>query len=176
MGGGNSLVTVGRILRPHGIRGEVKVVPLTGSPESLTALQSLFIKGVGEEKLQLKIERLRIRQDRVILKLSDFDNRSQAESLRNAELLARKQDLPSLPEGHYYIHELVGLTVKTMQGEKIGTICDVIQTPAQDVYVIDAGEKEIMIPAVKQFVKRINIQKNEMWIDPIEGLIESDEG
>jgi 16S rRNA processing protein RimM len=83
--------------------------------------------------------------------------------------------LPSLPEGHYYIHELVGLTVKTMQGEKIGTICDVIQTPAQDVYVIDAGEKEIMIPAVKQFVKRINIQKNEMWIDPIEGLIESDE-
>jgi 16S rRNA processing protein RimM len=175
MGGDDSLITVGRILRPHGIRGEVKVVPSTDWPERYNELSSLCLALPDGEKKWIKIEQVSVQQNSVILKLSGFENRSQADTLRSIEIYVREKELPSLPEGHYYIHDLVGMIVKTVLGKKIGSVVDMIQMPAQDIYVVDADGKEIMIPAVKEFVKRIDMQKKEIWIDPIEGLIDSDE-
>ena len=175
MGGDDSLITVGRILCPHGIQGDVKVVPATDWPDRFNELRSLCLVLPGEAEKWIKIEQVRFQHGGVILKLSGFENRSQADTLRGAELRAREKDMPSLPEGHYYIHDLVGMTVKTVLGKEIGSVVDMIQMPAQDIYVVDADGKEIMIPAVKEFIKRIDIQKREIWIDPIDGLIDSDE-
>jgi len=174
MGGEDSLITVGKILRSHGIRGEVKVVPTTDW-HRFKDLHSLCLALPGKAGKWIKIEQVRIQQSGVILKISGVENRSQADTLRGAELRTREKELPSLPEGHYYIHDLVGVTVKTVLGKEIGTVVDVIQMPAQDIYVVDVDSKEIMIPAVKNFIKRVDIQKREIWVDPIEGLIDSDE-
>jgi len=175
MGGDDSLITVGRILRPHGIRGEVKVVPSTDWPDRYNELSSLCLALPDGEKKWIKIEQVRVQQNSVILKLSGFENRSQADTLRSVEICVREKELPSLPEGHYYIHDLVGMNVRTVLGKIIGSVIDVIQMPAQDIYIVDADGKEVMIPAVKEFIKRIDIQKREIWIDPIEGLIDTDE-
>lgn len=175
MGGGDSLITVGRILRPHGIRGDVKVELYTDWPDRFNELRMLCLIVPGRVGKWIKVEQARIQQGSAILKLSGFENRSQAESVRGAELCVRENELPSLQEGHYYIHDLVGMNVRTVLGEKIGSVVDIIQMPAQDMYIVDADGKEIMIPAVKEFIKRIDLDKKEIIIDPIEGLIDSDE-
>jgi 16S rRNA processing protein RimM len=175
MGGGDFLITVGRILRPHGLRGDVKVDPSTDWPDRFAELRTLCVVMPVRPGKWIKIEQVRIQQGDVILKLSGFENRSQADTLRGAELCTRENELPFLPEGHYYIHDLVGMNVKTVPGEKIGSVVDVIQMPAQDIYIVDVHGREAMIPAVKEFVKRIDLQKKEIIIDPIEGLIDSDE-
>ena len=175
MGGDDSLIMVGRIVRPHGIRGDVKVVPLTDWPERFKTFRLLYLEKSDETSDWIKVEQAKVQQNHIILKLSGIDSRNKAEVLKDVGLYVREQDLPSLPEGHYYIHDLVGMHVRTVNGKDVGSIVNVIQTSAQDIYVVDTGGKEILIPAVKMFVKHIDSKKREVLIDPIEGLIDANE-
>lgn len=172
MCGGETFVSIGRIVRPHGIRGEVKVTPLTDWPERLKEYSSLYMeKGEGCGKW-MEIEKGRVQGNQVVLKISGIDDRKGAESLRGAELKIQGDKITPPPEGSYRIFDLIGLEVTTTAGKRIGSVVDILRMPAQDVYVVDADGREVLIPAVKAFIKRVDIQGGEIVIRVIEGLLD----
>jgi len=170
--GADNLISVGRIARPHGIRGEVKVTPLTDWPEKYEEFRSVYLELEDKNGEWVDIEKARIQGSRVILKLSGIDDRTHAETIRGYNLKVREETCSALPDGSYRISHLIGLGVNTTSGEQLGTIVDVMRMPSQDVYIIDAGGKEILIPAVKKFIKQVDVQNKVMIIEPIEGLLE----
>ena len=172
MGGVEPLISVGRIVRPHGIRGEVKVAPLTEWPERFQEFRSIYVEPEGENGEWMEIERARVQGRRIILKLSGIDDRDRADSIRGFILKVDKETCPPLPEGQYYISDLIGMRVVTMAGEEIGLLVDVLNMPSQDVYVVEADGREILIPGVKAFIKRVDVENKMMIIETIPGLLE----
>ncbi len=172
MGGDLELVLVGRIVRPHGVRGDLKVLPLTDWPERFESLTTVHLKSVKENCRKVKIQNVRFQKNGIILKLAEVDNIDTAEMLRGYELYVSPDQIPPLPEGYVHLHDLIGLKVLTDSGEIIGEVTDILKIPAHDVYVVSLGEKEILIPAVKQFVKSVDLEKGEVIITPIEGLLD----
>ena len=172
MGGVEFLISIGKIVRPHGIRGEVKVSPLTDWLEIFQTFRSMYLESEGDHGEWIKVEKTRIHGNRVVVKLSGIDDRNRAESICGFVLKVHEKDCPPLPEGYFRIDKLIGLKVSTMEGEDVGIISDVLRMPAQDVYVVDANGREILIPAVKDFIKHVDIEKKIMLIEPIEGLLE----
>ena len=175
MGGVDSFVVVGKVGRPHGLRGFVNVSMLTDWPDRFQTGQSLYLVKEGEKGRWVVIEQTRLKGSLVLLKLEDINNRESAESIRNFELLIQSDNRPPLPKGQYYLSDLIGLKVKTVEGKNIGRVVDVMQNLAQDIYVIENKGRKILIPAVKQFIKTIDLKQGELIVDPIEGLIDHDE-
>jgi len=171
LGGVGSLVSIGKIGRPHGIRGEVKVIPLTDWPERFQQVQSVYLEPEGEAGVWVEIERAQVRGDRIILKFAGIEERDQAERIRGRIIQVCEESLP-LPEGYFHVFRLIGMDVKSSAGEKIGPIVDVLRMPSHDIYVVDSNGREIMIPAVKKYVKRVDIENNVMIVEAIEGILE----
>jgi 16S rRNA processing protein RimM len=165
---GSETVVVGRVIRPHGIRGELKV----SLPESFEAegfdLQVKTATGVRT----LIVEAVRGTESNPILKFKGVDDRNEAESLKGAILSVPKSRSPKLAEDEHFISELIGLNVQTSDGRVIGKIEDVWDRPGQDIIVVRSGEKEILIPSVKAFIKSIRPEKGIMIVEPIEGLLD----
>ncbi|MFH1943634.1 MAG: ribosome maturation factor RimM [bacterium] len=172
MCGVESLVSVGSIVRPHGVRGEVKIHFFADRPERFKEIRAVYLERKKDEGEWVRVESGRIQGSRSILKLAGVDDRESADSLRGLKIMVRKEDRPLLPEGSFYIFDLIGLEVVSTDGRKIGSVVDVLSTPAQDVYVVEHGGKEIMIPAVKQFIKQVDIEKGFVVVETIEGLVE----
>jgi 16S rRNA processing protein RimM len=121
----------------------------------------------------MRIESSRIQKNVVILTLEEIADRNQAEALKDWEIAIEPEDLEQLPEGRYYIFQLVGLTVFTMEHQELGILTDVLQTGANDVYVVKTAEgKELLLPALKSVVKKIDLQTKEMLVDPLPGLLD----
>ena len=171
-GRGGTRIAVGRIVRPHGIRGEVKVVPLRITPERFFEFGTLAIKSVPNRIEWFKVERVRIQNQRIILKLSGIDNRDQAESLRNTFLKLPEEDCEGFRENVSNSIELIGFKAKTVEGMLIGTVVEILQKSIQNVLVVESEGKEIMIPDVSVFVKTVDRTSRVIIIDPIEGLLD----
>jgi len=172
MAEGMSLIEIGKIIKPHGIRGEVKVIPFTDRPEQFIEISSLYVEREEEEGEWIAVERARIQNRFVLLLLEGIKSIEDAEQLRGSLLKVYESSFSPLPKGSHYIFEIVGLKVKTTGGELIGSVVDVMKMPASDVYVVDTGEKEVLIPAIKYFVKKIDTGAGEITIEPIEGLLD----
>lgn len=171
-----TLILMGKIVRPHGIHGELRVVPMTDWPERFESLKSFYLVNEREgDGRWVQAEESRIHGDDIILKLRDIEDRNTAETLRGYELWVSRETLPPLPEDMYYISDLIGCSVKIMGGRVIGTVKDIHKMAAQDIYVIDIDGREVMIPAVKEFIQQIDIRRGEIIITPIEGLLNPDE-
>ena len=156
----------GKIVTTHGIKGEVKIMPYTDTPELLSEFDRLFI---GKDKKELIIERARVFKNMVIAKIQGVDTPEEAEKYRNKILFMHRDDL-ELDENTYFIQDLIGMEVKDADtGVLYGKIKDVMQTGANDVYVIE-GEKEYLIPAIPDVVINTDIDGNLMLIRPLEGL------
>jgi 16S rRNA processing protein RimM len=143
---------VGELVGPHGILGEVKLYPLTDYPERLPRYRRLVLMLPDGSWQEVRVQRARPHKNIWLLKLKDVSTPEAAEALRGAQVLIRKEQVQPLPEGQFYIHEVIGLRVVTPEGEELGTVTDVLRNPANDVYV--AGP--YMIPAVKALVERID--------------------
>jgi len=165
-------ITVGRIISPWGVRGQVKVEPLTDDIERFKNLKEVFYEQENcLEKLVIK-EVIFLKKAFVVLKFEGVDDAKEAEKFRNKYIMVHRKDAVKLPEGRYFICDIIGLKVYTVDDEYLGEIINVIQTGANDVYVINNKEnKEILIPAIKEVVKNIDIEKGIMFIFPMEGLI-----
>ncbi|KYO66789.1 ribosome maturation factor RimM [Thermovenabulum gondwanense] len=165
-------ITVGRIISPWGVRGQVKVEPLTDDIERFKNLKEVFYEQENcLEKLVIK-EVIFLKKAFVVLKFEGVDDAKEAEKFRNKYIMVHRKDAVKLPEGRYFICDIIGLKVYTVDDEYLGEIINVIQTGANDVYVIKNKEnKEILIPAIKEVVKNIDIEKGIMFIFPMEGLI-----
>jgi 16S rRNA processing protein RimM len=165
---GAETVVVGRVIRPHGIRGELKVSLAESFEAEGLDLQVETASGIRT----LHVEALRGTESSPILKFKGIDDRNEAESLKGAILSAAKSRCPKLAEDAHFISELVGLTVQTPDGQPIGRIEDVWNRPGQDIIVVRSGDKEILIPSVKAFIKSIRLEQGLMIVEPIEGLLD----
>ena len=165
-------VIIGRVIKPHGIHGAISVFPMTDDPERFSLLKSVFV-GDGESKrFSFDVENIVIRNRDVIVKLHGVNTRDQAESLRGSFFEIRRKECMPLEDDAHYIFELVGMEVKTVDNQSIGTIVDVIDYPANDVYVVESEKGEILIPVIHDVVKSIDKSQGIVTIAPIEGLLE----
>ncbi|MCT4606367.1 MAG: ribosome maturation factor RimM [Marinisporobacter sp.] len=168
-----TLLKVGQIVNVQGIRGEVRVYPLTDYKERFEELEWVYMDDNREEKIY--IEKVRYKNNLVLLKLKGINDRNEAERLKNKYLTIDRENARVLPEDTYLIVDLIGLKVFTDEEKFIGTVKNVIQNTGQDLYEIEDAKNPkitILIPAVGAFIKEISIEKGQMIVTPIEGLIE----
>ena len=157
----NDLITIGKIVAPHGVRGDVRILPLTDFPDRFQDLKAAFVDDVG----QLELESARQHNKMILLKFSTINSMNDAERLRGKLIKIGRQDLIKLPEDQYYIFDIIGLTVVTEDGAELGRITDVLQPGSNDVYVIEQqGKQDLLIPAIKDVVKKIDIAGKQMVV------------
>ena len=158
----------GKIVTTHGVRGEVKIMPYTDTPELLCEFDRLFI---GKDKAEIYIDRARVAKNMVIAKIEGIDTVEAAEKYRNKVLFMHRDDL-ELDEDTYFIQDLIDMKVKDADsGFVYGKITDVLQNGANDVYVIK-GDREYLVPAIPDVVISTDIDSNIMLIRPLEGLFD----
>ncbi len=158
---------VGKVTNVHGLRGEVRVQPWADSPEFLCQFKTLY---VDEAHFPMTVERARIHKNMVIIKFEGPTDVPSALSLRNAILYIDRADAP-LPEGAFFLADLYGLEARdAATGEILGKIADVLTLPANNVYVVRGGARELMIPAVPQFIAETNVEEGFVRVNMIEGL------
>lgn len=162
---------VGVITTTHGLRGEVKVFPTTDSKERFLEIDEVVLRTSREETV-LHIEKVRFFKQLVIVKFKEYNRIEDVENLKQAELYVSRDNAAPLEEGEYYIGDLIGMKVFTDDGEEFGEISDVMETGANDVYVIDTQKYgEVLIPAIKQCILEVGIQSERMTIHLLPGLI-----
>lgn len=166
-----NMLQVGVIANTHGIRGEVKVYPTTDDVKRFDYLKKAYIDS-REGLIQVKISSVKYLKNMVILKFKGINEINDVERYKKCPLLVAREDAVPLEEGEYYIADIIGIDAVTEDGKKLGTIKEVLQTGANDVYVIQAEDKkEILVPAIKQCILSTDIEKKEMRIHLLEGLI-----
>lgn len=164
--------TVGYILKPQGIEGEVKVEPLTDDMTRFDKLETILLKRDNSYK-SVAIEQTRYMGNYVVLKFAGCDDRSSAEKFRNQYLWIPRSMARELPKDTYFISDIIGCTVYTNTGKELGSVIDVIYTGSNDVYIINSKHGEILIPALKKVVREVDIKNKFIKIDTteVEGLI-----
>ena len=162
-------IQVGKIVNTHGIRGDVKVLPLTDDVKRFEDLKYVYL---GDEKLKLEIIKVGYVKGNVLLRFKHMENINDIEKFRNLEVWIDEKDKVELPKGSYFLHDILELEVYLEDNTHIGTVKDILQPGANDVYVVKNGKKEYLIPAIKNVVKEINLSEKKMIIDPLEGMLE----
>jgi 16S rRNA processing protein RimM len=167
------LISIGQIIATHGNKGEVRVYPLTDFPNRFESLEKVYCQ-LNERLICLTINNVRYHKKHILLQFAEIDDMNKAESLKMGMLKIRQEDLMPLPEGHYYIFQLIGLKVFSTQGDFLGTIYDIQKTGSNDVYYVRHPEtgKEVLIPAIKQFVSEINLAEKRILVKLLPGLID----
>ena len=164
------LLEIGKIVNTHGLRGEVKIVPWTDAPDVFEDLTVIYIKNKSEYK-PLNIESVRYQKNNLIVKFKEYSDINDILQYKNAVLYAERDDLGELPEGVYYIVDLIGLEVFTESGEKIGIIADVFNTGASDIYDVKRdGKKNLLLPVIDEVVKNVDIEGGRVIVNVMEGL------
>lgn len=165
------MLQVGVITAAHGVRGEVKVFPTTDDPARFKKAQKLVLD-TGRERLSLKVSNVKFFKQFVILKFEGIDNINDIEKYKKCPLLVSREDAVPLGEDEYFIADMIGLSVVTEDGESFGVLKDVIETGANDVYVI-ASEKhgEVLVPAIKECILEVDIDAGIMKIHLLDGLV-----
>jgi 16S rRNA processing protein RimM len=164
-------IRIGKILAPWGVKGQVKVEPLTDNIRRYDNLKSALIK-YKDELVCMKIESvLYLKNAYVVVKFEGIDSPKEAENLRNEYINIFRKDAIKLPTGHYFICDIIGLDVYDEKQEYIGTITDVLQTGANDVYVVKRSDKEFLLPAIKDVILNIDIDNNQMIVRLMEGML-----
>lgn len=154
--GGREWVLVGRVSRPHGIRGELKVQPYTAAPEGLCRFRQLTLAvEAGADSAEYTVLQARVSGSAVILRLEGINDRTQAEMLAGMELRVESSCLPPPDEGEFYLHSLEGKRALTVDGLELGVVIGLLAGGAQEILVIKGGEGEYLIPAVGRFIARI---------------------
>lgn len=166
-----AFLLVGILRRPHGVRGEIIMSVMTDFPERLTPGVTLFR---GPDRTPMTIRSLRHHNSGVLVSFEGWDSREAVGAFRNHEMFVRSDDRPALPEGEHYLHEIMGLTVITDEGQTLGIVADWIETGANGVFVVRPPEgKDILLPDIDQVVLNIDVENQQITVHLIEGLIDS---
>ena len=165
------LLKVGVITTTHGVRGEVKVFPTTDDAERFLELEYVLLD-TGRELRRLDIKNVRFFKNLVILKFDGIDNINDIEKYKGKDLWIPREEAQELGEDEYYIAELQGLNVVLEDGTEFGTLRDVMETGANDVYIIDSNEHgEVLLPAIKECILDVDLEKNTMTVHLMKGLL-----
>jgi 16S rRNA processing protein RimM len=166
------LIPVGRIARPHGVRGAVKIYPYGETLATGKAGDKFYAPSSPLKDAELTLVNLWPQGRLWVGEFAELTNRDAAQSLAGVEICIPEALLPPLEEGEYYYYQLIGLTVETRSGERVGTVRDIIETGASDIYVAENDGKEVLIPAVEEVVYEVDLETGRIIIDPPEGLID----
>lgn len=159
-------IKIGKIVNAVGLKGEVKVYNYSDSEEVYERTPEIY---AGDRLL--KVENVRMQKNMVILKLSGIDDRNAAEATKGTELFITEADLPELPEGQFYIRDLIGMEVEEQGGSFHGVVTDVLQNTAQDIFEVKRDDgKTVLIPKVDAFVQKIDGKERLITVTLIEGL------
>lgn len=163
---------VGIISSTHGIRGEVKVFPTTDSPNRFKKIKKVILSNEKEE-FELEIEGVKFFKQFAILKFRGIDNINDVEKYKGSELYVARENAQKLGKDEYFIADLIGISVFEENGELLGILKDVIETGANDVYVVEREKKkELLIPAIRQCIRKVDIEAGRMEVHLIEGLLD----
>jgi len=162
-----ALVAVGRVAAPHGVRGRLKVAPLTDDPRRFSSLERLMVQLAGQEPRSMAVEDVAFQPKSVLLKLSGVDSLEAALQLKGASLLIPEELVPPAAPDEYYYYQLEGLRVETESGEPLGTLDYVGKTGGNDVYFIKprGGGSHLLAPALKRCIRSIDLQRGIMVVD-----------
>jgi len=165
------LLQVGVISSTHGVRGEVKVFPTTDDVKRFKKLKKVILD-TGKEQLPLEIEGVKFFKQFVILKFRGIDNINDIEKYKGKSLLVDRGHAVKLKKDEYFIADMIGMDVFTEEGELFGALKDVMETGANDVYIIEMTDgKEVLVPAIKQCILDVDIENRKMVIHLLEGLV-----
>ena len=166
------LLQVGIITSTHGIRGEVKVYPTTDDPRRFRRLKEVVLD-TGREKLNLEIEGVKFFKQFVILKFKGLDNINDIEKYRQKSLYVTRKNAVRLQRDEYFIADLIGLKVQDEDGTELGTVKDVIETGANDVYEVEMADgRSLLLPAIKQCIMNVDVENGMMQVHVLEGLLD----
>ena len=169
------LLQVGVITTTHGVRGEVKVFPTTDDPARFKKLKNVILD-TGKEKINLEVAGVKFFKNMVILKFKGIDDINDVEKYRKKSLYVTRENAVKLKKNEYFIADLIGLKVESDEGEDLGILSDVLQTGANDVYVLSKeGEDDILLPAIRECVKEVNIEKGTILVHLLPGLREANQ-
>jgi 16S rRNA processing protein RimM len=160
---------IGRVLKPWGYRGELKIEILTEFPDRFASLRTVFL---GDDAKPFSVARARLHSGAALLKLDGIDSPEAAAKLREQLVQVAIEDAVELPKGKVFLYQLIGLRVRTLEGRALGEIADVLDTGANDVYIVRDGAREILLPAIPDVVKEINLERREMVVELMEGLVD----
>lgn len=167
----DEFIMVGKVVSTQGNKGEIKVLPLTDSTDRFKKLTSIFIRNNIDRKT-LKIEKIRIKENMVILKIENIENIKEAKMIVGSYLEVKRENAVKLPKGTYFVFEIIGLEVYNKNNIFLGKVDNVISTGSNDVYVVKSKDKEeLFIPAIREVVKNIDLEKKRITINMVDGLI-----
>lgn len=167
-----TLLAIGKIVKAFGIGGEVVVFPMTDDTLRFKKLKNVFVGQTELKATDRAITAVAVEQRGVRLRLEGIEDRTAAEQLVGLLLFVDEKDAVRLQKGTFFIHQVVGLNVVDETGQPIGSVKDVLKYPAHDVYVVESNGRELMLPAVKEFIKKIDIEANVMRVKLIEGMLD----
>ncbi len=164
-------LVVGRIIKPHGIRGDLAMKVITDYPERLPEIDTLY---VGPAYEPYKVKRVRFHAGGTLMLFEEVEDRNAAELLRGMMVYVHIDDAVPLEEGEYYLFQIIGAQVVTGDGLVLGTLTDLLETGANDVYVITAPDgEEILIPAIPEVIRRVDANKKVITISLLDGLLQN---
>jgi 16S rRNA processing protein RimM len=152
----------------------VKVRLETDFPDRFKRLKQVCLRWPGGETKLVEVEAARLHKGQILLKVRGSESIDDAEKLRSAIVQIQPDDAVKLPENEYYIHDLVGCEVETVQGRRLGPVRSVLSGPANDVYVIGEGKAEILLPAIRDVVRSVDISARRIVVEPTPGLLPED--
>ena len=166
------MLRVGVITTTHGVRGEVKVYPTTDDAERFLELEEIWLD-TGKERLPLKIQNVKFFKNMVILKFEGYDDINAVQAWRQMYLLLIREQAVELQEDEYFIGDLIGLHVEDEEGNALGVLRDVLETGANDVYLVSRpGEKDLMLPAIKDCIREVDLESGIMRVRVLPGLLD----
>ncbi len=160
---------IGAVANTHGIKGDLKIFPMTDDIKRFGKLKEV-IMDTGRERLNLHVKAVRYQKNMVIINFEEFDNINQVEQYKGAKLLVDREHAVPLEEGEFFIADMIGMSVVSDEGEELGELVDVIQTGANDVYVAKKGDTELLLPAIKDCIKNIDMENGVITAHIMPGL------
>ena len=173
----NDLVIVGRIIKAHGIRGELKVLPETDDPEQFLNFDSVLVGENPAKTIRLTVDNLRFQPSSkgisLIISFTEIKTRDDAETLAKTFLYVDEEEL-ELDDDEFFIHDLIGCQVLDKGGDEVGIVKDVLEMPAHFIYLVErSGKSDVMIPAVDAFIEEIDLEGSRIVINTIDGLLDA---
>ena len=167
---------IGKIVNTHGVRGELKVIPLTDDPKRFDKLKWAYIsQDLSENMEKYNVEKVKYHKNFVYLKFKEITSLNDGEKFKNSYIIIDKKDAIPLPEGSFFICDLVGIDVFEESGQALGKLKEVLKTGSNDVYIVkDQNGNEILIPALKTVVKDVSVENKKMVVNLPEGLVDDE--
>ncbi|OWZ84205.1 ribosome maturation factor RimM [Natranaerobius trueperi] len=170
----HDLISVGQIVGTHGVKGQVKVISLTDIRDRFNQLDRVYLVGEELETFKAHIESSFLHKNKEIVKFKEWNNINDVEQFKNFYIKIPRNERPQLPEGEFYYDQIKGLNVITVDDTPLGTITEIFQTGGNDVYEVSDDDNQVLIPAIQQVVKDVDLHAGIIVVDLPEGLLEEE--